>query len=136
MLAAAQLNRDRLAPQQLGFIRYVAIVVIYLSSTSEMMIQGIGETLWLPIVLAMLSILGVLVGIGLQVRAFLYLGVAFLVISILGMVSHAHQTLGSTWPWWLFLLSTGMCLWVLIALRDRYQQRLQQFINDLREWES
>ena len=136
VLAAAQLNRDRLAPQQLGFIRYVAIVVIYLSSTSEMMIQGIGETLWPPIVLAMLSILGVLVGIGLQVRAFLYLGVAFLVISILGMVSHAHQALGSTWPWWLFLLSTGICLWVLIALRDRYQQRLQQFINDLREWES
>ena len=135
VLGAAQLNRDRLDPKQLTFIRYFAIVVIYLSSTSEMMIQGLGQTLWPPMVLAVLSIAGALVGIAARVRAFLYLGVAFLVISILGMVFHAHQAVENIWPWFVFMLVTGIGIWVLIALRDRYQDRLTEIIDNLRTWD-
>jgi hypothetical protein len=135
ILGAAQLNRDRLDAKQLTFIRYFAIVVIYLSSTSEMMIQGLGQTLWPPMVLAILSIAGALVGIAVRVRAFLYLGVAFLVISILGMVFHAHQAVENIWPWFVFMLVTGIGIWVLIALRDRYQDRLTEIIDNLRTWD-
>jgi hypothetical protein len=135
ILGAAQLNKDRLDAKQLAFIRYITIVVIYLSSTSEMMIQGLGTTIWPPLVLATLSIMGVLVGIGLRVRAFLYLGVAFLVISILSMIFHAHQAVGNIWPWFVFGVVTGIGFWVLIALRDRYQDRLQEIVDNLRRWE-
>ena len=110
-------------------------MVIYLSSTSEMMIQGLGTTIWPPLVLATLSIMGVLVGIGLRVRAFLYLGVAFLVISILSMIFHAHQAVGNIWPWFVFGVVTGIGFWVLIALRDRYQDRLQEIVDNLRRWD-
>ena len=135
VLGAAQLNQKRLSAQQLTFIRYLAIIMIYLSSTSEMMIQGLATSLWPPLVLATLSIMGVFLGIGLRVRAFLYLGVAFLVISILSMIFHAHQAVGNIWPWFVFGVVSGIGFWILIALRDRYQDRLQEIVDNLREWD-
>ena len=135
VLGAAQLNQKRLGARQLTFIRYLAIIVIYLSSTSEMMIQGLATSLWPPLVLATLSIMGVFLGIGLRVRAFLYLGVAFLVISILSMIFHAHQAVGNIWPWFVFGVVSGIGFWILIALRDRYQDRLQEIVDHLRSWD-
>ncbi|HEV8001698.1 MAG TPA: hypothetical protein VGP63_17565, partial [Planctomycetaceae bacterium] len=100
ILAAAQLNRDRLDEKVLASVRYFAITLIYVSSTGEMFQHGIGKTLWLPMVLAGLSVLGVLAGIALRVRAFLYLGTSFLLLSIVSMVWHASRSIGHVWPWW------------------------------------
>ena len=102
VLAAAQLNRDRLDEGTLASIRYFAITTIYVSSTGEMFQHGIGTTLWLPMVLAGLSVLGVLAGIMLRVRAFLYLGTSFLLLSLVSMVWHAARSIGHVWPWWVF----------------------------------
>ena len=63
--------------------------MIYVSSTADIFINGVADAPWLPAVLAGLSIVGVLAGILLRVRAFLYLGTAFLVVALMTIIWHA-----------------------------------------------
>ena len=77
ILVSEHVNRDRLTERQSEQLRYLALIVIYVSSTADMFIAGL-DTWYFPVVLAVLSILGVFAGILLRVRAFLYLGVTFL----------------------------------------------------------
>jgi hypothetical protein len=135
ILAAAQLNRDRLDPKALASLRYFVITTIYVSSTGEMFQHGIGTTLWLPMVLAGLSVLGVLAGIVLRVRAFLYLGTAFLLLSIVSMVWHASRSIGHVWPWWVFLFALGVGLLTLFGIFEKKRPEVLALVGSLREWE-
>src|SRR5262249_54359089 len=56
ILATEHLNRDRLGPQGAS-LRYLGLCIIYLSSTADMFITGLGNSVLLPVVLAVLSIL-------------------------------------------------------------------------------
>ncbi len=135
ILAAAQLNRDRLDEKVLASVRYFAITAIYVSSTGEMFQHGIGKTLWLPMVLAGLSVLGVLAGIMLRVRAFLYLGTSFLLLSIVSMVWHAARSIGHVWPWWVFLFTLGVGLLTLFGVFEKKRPEVLALVGSLREWE-
>jgi hypothetical protein len=135
VLAAAQLNRDRLDARSLASLRYFAMTAIYVSSTGEMFQHGIGTTLWLPMVLAGLSVLGVLAGIVLRVRAFLYLGTSFLILSIVSMVWHAARSIGHVWPWWVFLFSLGVGLLTLFGVFEKKRPEVLALVGSLREWE-
>jgi hypothetical protein len=135
VLAAAQLNRDRLSEGTLASIRYFAITTIYVSSTGEMFQHGIGTTLWLPMVLAGLSVLGVLAGIMLRVRAFLYLGTSFLLLSMVSMVWHAARSIGDVWPWWAFLFVLGLALLTLFGVFEKKRPEMLALIEQLRAWE-
>ena len=73
-LVAEYFSRDRLADSQSTAVRYLSLSLIYISSSADMFIAGIGNSLWLPLVLLSLSLLGMLTGMALRVRAFLYLG--------------------------------------------------------------
>src|SRR5262249_18380921 len=75
-LVAAHLNRDRLKPAQLTVLRYLALTVVYVSSTAETF-TGLGHDVVRPLVLVGLALLGVFVGMLLRVRAFLFLGAGF-----------------------------------------------------------
>ena len=57
-LVAGYINRERLTPQQSAALRYASAIVIYVSSTADIFINGVAEAPWLPGVLAGLSILG------------------------------------------------------------------------------
>ena len=135
ILAAAQLNRDRLERGALASIRYFAITTIYVSSTGEMFQHGIGTTLWLPMVLAGLSVLGVLAGMMLRVRAFLYLGTSFLLLSLVSMVWHAARSIGHVWPWWVFGFTLGLALLTLFGIFEKKRAEMLLLIERLKEWE-
>jgi hypothetical protein len=135
ILAAAQLNRERLDDKALASLRYFAMTAIYVSSTGEMFQHGIGTTLWLPMLLAGLSVLGVLAGIVLRVRAFLYLGTSFLVLSIVSMVWHAARSIGHVWPWWVFLFALGVGLLTLFGVFEKKRPEVLALVGSLREWE-
>ena len=55
VLIAAQLNRDRLAAGQLRFVRYCCLMIVYVSSTADIFLNGVKDHPWLPLVLAGLS---------------------------------------------------------------------------------
>ena len=69
-------------------------MIIYVSSTADIFINGVAEAPWLPLVLAGLSIAGIFAGILLRVRAFLYLGTSFLVLALLTIIWYAAVDLG------------------------------------------
>ncbi len=135
VLAAAQWNRRRLTEAQLAAIRYPAITLLYVSSAGEMFLTGIAESFWLPVVLMVLSVSGVLAGIWLRVRAFLYLGASFLLLSLVSMVWHAAEAIDHTWPWWAFGIGLGLGVLTLFGLFERKRNEMLRLLGELRTWE-
>ena len=135
VLIAGQINRNRLGAGQLAALRYASILVIYLSSTSEIFIRGVGQSLWPPIILATLAVAGVFLGIMLRVRAFLYLGSSFVLLSIVSMVWHARVAIDHTWPWWAFLIGLGICILVFFGALEKRRSEIMRWIEHLQQWE-
>ena len=129
-LIAAQLYSHRIQKSQLEGIRYICIAVIYVSSTMEIFISGIGENLAPPIILAVLSLAGILVGMILRTKAFLYFGTLFLFMSMLSMVAHAQQALGHVWPWWAFGIGTGIAILVMFGVIEKRKNELGLLEDD------
>jgi len=135
VLVAGHINRHRLNSAQLTALRYASILMIYLSSTSEIFIRGIGEHLWPPMILAGLSVAGVFLGIMLRVRAFMYLGSSFIMLSIVSMVWHAHVAIDHTWPWWAFGISLGIGILILFGFFEKKRPEITKWIEELQQWE-
>jgi hypothetical protein len=135
VLLAAQVNRHRLQPEVLTAIRYASTVVIYVSSTSEIFLRGIGDSLWPPMVLLVLAVAGSLAGIALRVRAFLFLGTAFSVLALVAMVAHAARAIEHVWPWWVFGISVGIAILVLFGVFEKKRTEVLLLIGRLKQWE-
>ncbi len=141
VLGASYLNRDRLSDNTLTAIRYICVMIIYLSSTGEMFMKLMESNAdaperWLrPLILTFLSVSGIFAGILMRVRAFLYLGASFLLMSIVGMVWNAYKAVGHVWPWWAFGISMGIFILVLFGLFEKHRHDVQRLIDRLRQWE-
>lgn len=135
-LIAGQLSRAVLTHHQLVTLRYVCVAMIYVSSTSEIFISGIGEKLWPPMVLASLAVIGIMAGIMLQVKSFLYFGALFLLMAMIAMVSHAHQRLDHVWPWWAFGIGLGLTILVMFGLFEKRKNDMKAIADGLREWDA
>jgi hypothetical protein len=97
VLAAEQVNRGRLRPAQALALRYAGLLLVYLSSTADLFLTGLGNGVQLPSALALLSVAGVLLGTVLRVRAFLFLGVTFLSLAVFAQIWHAAVGRVQTW---------------------------------------
>lgn len=136
VLVASHFHRRELSAQAITWIRYAALGTIFLSSTSEILLIGIGQSLWPPMVLTVLSVLAVFLGIGLRTRSFVYFGFVFLLVSTTAMVAHAQQSLGHTWPWWALGITLGIGILVLFGLFEKKRNEMQQLTDKLRTWEA
>ena len=135
VLLASQWQREKLTKQQLTACRYMCVVVIYISSTAEIYISGVGTALWPPVILALLSVTGILVGMLLQVRAYLYLGSTFLLLAMITMVSHAQQRLEHVWPWWAFGIALGIAILVFFGLFEKKKNEMRAMAQRFNEWD-
>lgn len=135
-LAAGYINRARLTDQQSAALRYAAATVVYVSSTADVFINGVAEAPWLPAVLAGLSILGVLAGIMIRVRAFLYLGTAFLLVAILTVIWHAAVEQERTYIWWVAGIVTGVLIIALFGLFEKRRDDVLRLVEQLKHWEA
>jgi len=134
LLVAEHLHRDRLSPAQSQTVRYAGLLVIYLSSTADMFITGLGESVWLSLVLALLAIAGVFAGILLRVRAFLFQGVAFLFLVIFAQIWHAAVDREQTWVWWASGIVLGAAILTLFALFEKRKNDVLAVIEDIKQW--
>jgi hypothetical protein len=134
VLVAAYLNRDRFNEDQMMSIRYVTLMVIYVSSTSDIFLNGVAQSPWLPLILAGLSIAGVMCGIILRIRAFLFLGATFLLIAVLTMIWYASVNLGWTWLWYVAGIVTGALIIFTFALFEKKRSEVLRVVEDLRGW--
>jgi hypothetical protein len=135
VLLAAQLNRRRLSETQLAGIRYLATAVIYLSSVVEMLRLRIGESLWPPLILISLALVGVFFGIAMQIRAYLYLGTVFVLVGMVSMVAHAARSINQVWPWWAFCILVGLSILALFGWFESHRAQTLEMVARLRRWE-
>ncbi len=135
VLVASHLNRTRLTQTQRAAARYSSLLVIYVASTGEMFMQGLEDKLWPPMVLGGLSVIGVLAGMLLRVRAFIYLGATFLLLSMLTMVWHAAHFARHSWPWWAFGFVTGILLMAMFIIFEMKRQQVRGMLETFRKWE-
>jgi hypothetical protein len=135
-LVAGYINRDRLSPQQSAALRYASAIVIYVSSTADIFINGVAEAPWLPAVLAGLSILGVLAGIMLRVQSFLYLGIAFLIVSLITVIWHAAIHEHHTWILWVSGIVTGIAIIALFGVFEKRRDDVLRVVERLKQWEA
>ena len=134
ILLAEHLNQDRLTSAQSAGIRYVALSVIYIPSSAEYL-QAIGQSIWLPLVLILLSLAGVLTGMVLRIRSFLYLGVAFLGLIIVTMVRYAAVDLQKTWVLYLCCIFLGAVTIALVAFYEKRRDAILAAIKQFRQWQ-
>lgn len=69
--------------------------------------------------LALLSVLGVLAGVLLRVRAYLFLGTGFLILVVFSMIWHTAVGLEQTWLWWVCGIVLGVAILTLFALFEQ-----------------
>ena len=136
ILIMIHLYRERIDPQVASGIRYGATLLIYISSSADMLLQQIGTTLSGPIILILLALAGMLLGVILQIRPFLYLGATFVFLGVTSMVWHANRAFESTWPWWVFGISMGLILLAGLMMLEKFKPQLQAHAKKLSTWES
>ncbi len=135
VLIFVESNRSRLAPSVVVAARYMAVVIAYLSSTAEVFFKAFEGQLWQPLLLLVLALAGVAAGIVLRVRTFLYCGLAFTVVALLGMVWHAQQAIGQVWPWWAFGIATGIGLIIMLGYFEKNRPKVVAYLEKFKQWE-
>jgi hypothetical protein len=135
VLIAAHLNRRQLTAAQMTAIRYAASIVLYVSSTADIFLQGVARAPWLPMVLGGLAIVGVFAGILLRVRAFLILGCSFLVVSLLTIIWYAAVDLQQTWLWSATGIAAGVLILIVFAVFEKQRQAVLNVLDKMKEWQ-
>ena len=133
-LVAELSNRNRLSAAQSAAVRYFALGVIYVASSADMYIAGVGKNWLLPLILMGLSVTGVLAGILLRVRSFLYLGVVFLLVDIMSILWYAAVDLRQTWIWYASGIALGAAIIALFAVFEKRRNDVLATVERLKEW--
>jgi len=83
-----------------------------------------------------LSVIGIMSGIMLQIKSFLYFGSLFLLMAMITMVAHAHQRLDHVWPWWAFGVALGIGILVMFGLFEKRKKEMKAIAFRLKDWEA
>jgi hypothetical protein len=134
LLLAEHSNRDRLGEAPSNTLRYCGLLVIYLSSSADMFLEGLGGSWLLPLVLAMLAVAGILFGILMRLRAFLFTGVAFLFLVVFTQIWHAGMGRQQYWIWWASGIVLGGAIIALFALFEKRRNDVLRVMDQLKQW--
>ena len=134
VLGLLHLHRDELPPATLNTCRLAAVSTLYAGAGLDVFVHpGLG-----PFALALLlAMAGIGLGIALRIRAFLYAGVAFLVLTVCSQLwqLYPEDRLGRA----ILLLALGTAITgAMIAFnvkRESIMQRVRVFRADLAAWE-
>jgi hypothetical protein len=123
VLISEHVNRHKLGEDLSNGLRYLAVTMIYTASAADLFIAGVGNSVWLPIILAIFCVAGVLLGIILRVGAFLFLGVGFLLLDVFAMIWHAAVDLEQTWVWYVSGIVLGVAILSLFAIFEKRKKK-------------
>jgi hypothetical protein len=135
VLASEYVNRAQLRPEVAAGLRYLGVCVVYLASTADLLLAGVGNSVWLPVVLAALAVAGVLAGILLRVRAFLFTGVGFLLLDVLTMIWHAAVGREQAWVWWVSGIVLGAAILALFAVFEKRRDDVLRLVEAIKRWD-
>ena len=135
VLAASRIYQTRLSADQLRAVRYLCLLAAYVSSTADVFLNGVAVAPWLPLVLAGLSVAGVMIGVALRIRPFLYLGTIFLTLSIFTMIYYASAELHWTWIWYVAGILLGGGIITFFALFEKKRSQMLALVDGLKQWQ-
>ena len=135
LLVAEHLNRERLGHYQSMALRYLALTVVYVSSTADLFLVGLGKSWILPLVLIVLCVIGILLGMLLRVRAFLFLGSAFLVLTIVLMIWHAGVDQRQAWILWSSGIVLGAAIVAMFGVFEKRRDDVLHLVEQLKQWQ-
>lgn len=134
VLALLQLHRRELRPNVLSGARLAALSALYAGAGLDVFLR---PELGVFVLALALALLGVIAGIALRIRAFLYAGVAFLILNVAGQLLRFYpdQSLSRA----LILLGLGATITVGMVWfnlkREAILQRVRILRADLAAWE-
>ncbi len=134
VLVLLHLHRRELRPSVLNGARLGALSILYASAGLDIFLRP--ELSLFALALG-LSIVGIVLGIALRIRIFLYTGVAFMVLTVLGQLFqfYPEQRLGRA----LLLISLGVVITLGMVgfsiKREAILQRVRVFRADLDQWQ-
>ncbi len=133
VLVLLHLHRREIKPSVLNGARLAALSTLYAAATLDVFLR---QELAVFVLALGLSLTSIAVGIGTRTRAFLYVGVAFLVLNVLGQLIQLYpeQRLGRA----LALMALGAAITALMVWfsmkREAVLQRIRVFRADLESW--
>ena len=134
VLALLQLHRRELRPKVLNGARLAALSALYAGAGLDVFLR---PELGIFVLALALALLGVIAGIALRIRAFLYAGVAFLVLNVIGQLVRFYPDQGLSRA--LILLGLGATITVGMVWfnlkREAILQRVRIMRADLAAWE-
>jgi hypothetical protein len=136
VLAAARVNRDNLTQEQMAGIRYASLMTIYISSTADIFINGVYNSPWLSLILAVISVAGVITGLMLRVRAFLFMGTGFLLLAVMTMIWTALVNLGWSWLWYATGIAFGILIIYAVAMFEKKRTHMLNLLDQLKQWKA
>jgi hypothetical protein len=134
ILLAEQIHHRELKPSVTSAMRYLALTCIYLTSSAEFLWE-LGETIWLPLGLIGLAILGILGGIFLRIRSFVIVGFTSLALVLGALVYHATVDQHQIWVIALAMLALGIPLLAFFMVFEKKKAQILAAANRFWNWE-
>ena len=134
VLALIQLHRHELRPAVMNGTRLAALSLLYAGAGLDLFLR---PELGIFVAALGLALLGVILGIALRIRAFLYTGLAFLVLNVLGQLVRVYPEQGMSRA--LILLALGAVITAGMVFfnleRESILRRVRILRADLAAWE-
>jgi hypothetical protein len=134
-LLLLQMHSRELKPSVLMGSRLAAISSIYACATVDVFLRAEAEQLGVFILAMALSVAGIVLGIALRTRAFLYAGVSFLLLNVLGQLRLPDQGMGKA----IVLMVMGATIMVFMIWfnikRAEILQRIGAIKAEMQTWE-
>ncbi len=134
ILAAEFINHKRLDASLSTGLRYLGLSLIYIPSSAEFL-RDVGQSVYLPLVLVGLSLLGIMAGILLRIRSFLFLGLSFLLVVIVTMIKYAAVDLQHTWVFFVACIILGSIVIGSVAFYEKRRTDLAAVVKNLKQWQ-
>ncbi|NLS96099.1 MAG: hypothetical protein GXX96_28505 [Planctomycetaceae bacterium] len=134
ILLAEQIHHRELKPPVASAMRYIALTCIYLTSSAEFLWE-LGTTIWLPLTLIALSVLGILAGIFLRIRSFVIVGFTSLALVVGALVYDAAVNQQQAWVFAVALLALGIPLLAFFMVFEKKKAQILAAVNRFWNWE-
>ncbi len=108
--------------------------MIYISSSVECL-PAVGQPTWLPLALILLALLGVVTGLALRIRSFLYMGVIFLLLVLGRIVQHAYVDQNQTWVLWVCCILLGAATIAAVGVYEKHRAQILAGLRQFRGWQ-
>jgi hypothetical protein len=134
VLLLLQLHHRELKPSVLMASRLAAISSIYACATADVFLRA---ELGIFVLAMVVSVAGILLGIALRTRAFLYAGVSFLLLNVIGQLLRFYPEQGLGKAIVLMVMGTaiiGLMIWFNIK-RVAILQRVSAIQAEMQTWE-